>query len=392
MSGLGSFKGEGLPALPSMTGGLGSFSGNPSGGTVSPGLPTVNPNTGTTSFQQMYAARNENAGTPQYNYSDRGRQFQPAWEGGIRGVLEASGATSDPAPMAEFFRGDLSGLQGEAGKAILSYADTYGHKFDDGTYGIPSALSRPIALVLAEEKVKREASNRDLFGSLIKKNEYKYAKNLANKIKMNQIFTNGYKTEMHPADLSALYTGSSDSPFPLYSKGGIPVPSGYASGGLVSLGSAYRSGGAVEQQAAPHSPDLAPQPSSPDANPQTEKLYMGAMMALDPEYPMSEEDRSMIIETFIAEFGEDELVDLEAEVAARSSDGRSDSIPATLGGKPAALSEGEYVVPADAVSGLGQGSTEAGARRLDDLVRQTRAASAQNVGRPIGPSPLKGIA
>ena len=46
-------------------------------------------------------------------------------------------------------------------------------------------------------------------------------------------------------------------------------------------------------------------------------------------------------------------------------DGVSDDIPATIGGKePARLADGEFVVPARIVSELGNGSTEAGARKL----------------------------
>ena len=46
-------------------------------------------------------------------------------------------------------------------------------------------------------------------------------------------------------------------------------------------------------------------------------------------------------------------------------DGVSDSIPATIGGKQAArLAEGEFVIPARIVSELGNGSTDAGAKRL----------------------------
>ena len=47
-------------------------------------------------------------------------------------------------------------------------------------------------------------------------------------------------------------------------------------------------------------------------------------------------------------------------------DGVSDSIPATIGQqkKPAALADGEFVIPARIVSEIGNGSTEAGARKL----------------------------
>jgi hypothetical protein len=57
-------------------------------------------------------------------------------------------------------------------------------------------------------------------------------------------------------------------------------------------------------------------------------------------------------------------------------DGMSDSIPATIGkGQPARLADGEFVVPADVVSHLGNGSTDAGAKKLYammDKVRQAR--------------------
>lgn len=57
-------------------------------------------------------------------------------------------------------------------------------------------------------------------------------------------------------------------------------------------------------------------------------------------------------------------------------DGMSDSIPAQIGGKqPARLADGEFVVPADVVSHLGNGSTDAGSRQLYkmmDRIRQQR--------------------
>jgi hypothetical protein len=52
-------------------------------------------------------------------------------------------------------------------------------------------------------------------------------------------------------------------------------------------------------------------------------------------------------------------------------DGVSDSIPATIGGhQPARLADGEFVVPARIVSELGNGSTEAGARKLYAMMKR----------------------
>jgi len=59
-----------------------------------------------------------------------------------------------------------------------------------------------------------------------------------------------------------------------------------------------------------------------------------------------------------------------------NGDGMSDSIPAVIGEKqPARLADGEFVIPADVVSHLGNGSSKAGAQRLHammDRVRQER--------------------
>ena len=56
-------------------------------------------------------------------------------------------------------------------------------------------------------------------------------------------------------------------------------------------------------------------------------------------------------------------------------DGMSDSIPAVIGSKqPARLADGEFVVPADVVSHLGNGSTEAGAKHLYAMMDKIRRA------------------
>lgn len=56
-------------------------------------------------------------------------------------------------------------------------------------------------------------------------------------------------------------------------------------------------------------------------------------------------------------------------------DGMSDSIPASISGKqPARLADGEFVVPADVVSHLGNGSTDAGAKKLYGMMDNIRKA------------------
>jgi hypothetical protein len=63
-------------------------------------------------------------------------------------------------------------------------------------------------------------------------------------------------------------------------------------------------------------------------------------------------------------------------------DGVSDSIPAQIGQKqPARLADGEFVVPARIVSELGNGSTEAGARKLYAMMDRVQKARGSTVGK-----------
>jgi len=63
-------------------------------------------------------------------------------------------------------------------------------------------------------------------------------------------------------------------------------------------------------------------------------------------------------------------------------DGISDSIPAMIGKKqPARLADGEFVVPARIVSELGNGSTEAGARKLYAMMDRVQKARGKTVGK-----------
>jgi hypothetical protein len=63
-------------------------------------------------------------------------------------------------------------------------------------------------------------------------------------------------------------------------------------------------------------------------------------------------------------------------------DGVSDSIPAMIGQKqPARLADGEFVVPARIVSELGNGSTEAGARKLYAMMDRVQKVRGKTTGK-----------
>ena len=56
-------------------------------------------------------------------------------------------------------------------------------------------------------------------------------------------------------------------------------------------------------------------------------------------------------------------------------DGMSDSIPASIGGQQEArLADSEFVIPADVVSHLGNGSSDAGAKVLYNMMDRIRKA------------------
>lgn len=101
---------------------------------------------------------------------------------------------------------------------------------------------------------------------------------------------------------------------------------------------------------------------------------------------------------FLAQYGEDalrELVDKvqsgEADQTAQqrggklngAGDGMDDLIPANIDGQQdVLLSDGEFVVPADVVSGLGNGSSDAGARALESMMERVRTSRHGNSEQP----------
>lgn len=128
--------------------------------------------------------------------------------------------------------------------------------------------------------------------------------------------------------------------------------------------------------------------SAPPAN--EKELISQAVSAIKGEI----EDPRQILAAFVAKYGEDALRNLvdkvesgDVDATAQQSqgqlrgagDGMSDMIPAKADGETdVLLSDGEYVVPADVVSGLGNGSSDAGSKQLDEMmarVRQQRTGS-----------------
>jgi hypothetical protein len=120
--------------------------------------------------------------------------------------------------------------------------------------------------------------------------------------------------------------------------------------------------------------------------PNEREVISAAVAAIRGSHPQPE----IALGAFLAQYGEDALRDLVdrvqsgemEETAAESEgkiagpgDGMSDMVPASIDGQQdVLLSDGEYIVPADVVSGLGNGSSNAGAKALDDMRDKVRMA------------------
>ena len=73
------------------------------------------------------------------------------------------------------------------------------------------------------------------------------------------------------------------------------------------------------------------------------------------------------------------------------TDGMADKVPARIdNGQEARLSDGEFVIPADVVSHLGNGNSEAGAKQLYEMMSRTRKTRTGNPkqGKEINPKKM----
>ena len=163
--------------------------------------------------------------------------------------------------------------------------------------------------------------------------------------------------------------------------------SGYAGGGIVKkpVDNSYADGGLAGLDTGPMMGQNVPGGIMPEqgTESQDKQLVMMTIAAIQGQIPNAEK----IIQLFIETFGEEAFADLMERL--QGGDGKSDSIPAQInspqGSQPAQLSEGEYVVPADVVSNMGKGSTDAGGRQLDNMVAGQRGMMQQPPQQPQQP-------
>ena len=132
-------------------------------------------------------------------------------------------------------------------------------------------------------------------------------------------------------------------------------------------------------------PSYTPMASAPLA-PTTQMPFMAASGGTIEDMSMRNEAETMLANggQMYAGGGPSHLGDYSdgGRLLRGPGDGVSDSIPATIGNKqPARLADGEFVVPARIVSELGNGSTEAGARKLYAMMDRVQQARGKTVGK-----------
>jgi len=119
------------------------------------------------------------------------------------------------------------------------------------------------------------------------------------------------------------------------------------------------------------------------------KLEQEVIAAVMGQHPNPDE----VFKRYIDTYGEEGLMELlmaieqmipnNGRMVDGAGDGLSDSIPATIDGQQQALlSKDEYVIPADVVAHAGNGSSEAGGQKFDQLVSKVRKDRIGNTQQP----------
>ena len=123
-------------------------------------------------------------------------------------------------------------------------------------------------------------------------------------------------------------------------------------------------------------------------------VVAGAISAIKGE----SQNPEIALGAFLAQYGEEALRELVDKVQSGETDetmqrgegkldgagdGMDDLIPASIDGQQdVLLSDGEFVVPADVVSGLGNGSSDAGARELERMMDRVRTSRHGTADQP----------
>jgi len=119
---------------------------------------------------------------------------------------------------------------------------------------------------------------------------------------------------------------------------------------------------------------------------------------------VGETDNQQVVNDFIAKYGNEMFLQLrnsvlqslvpgaetEGQIMAEGQSGMSDDIPGMIGSnEKIAVSQDEFIVPADVVSGLGDGSSDSGSDRLYEMMDRVRQAKTGGTTQPPRIDPNK---
>ena len=67
-----------------------------------------------------------------------------------------------------------------------------------------------------------------------------------------------------------------------------------------------------------------------------------------------------------------EIIDVEGKIQGNNQGGQADDVMADMGGETVAVSQGEFIIPADVVSIAGGGDTDSGAAKFYEMMDKIR--------------------
>jgi hypothetical protein len=157
----------------------------------------------------------------------------------------------------------------------------------------------------------------------------------------------------------------------------------------------YESPAAMTERLAPYNTGLTDETqlmasllSQKRTTPEELAVYYGS----NPDYPEYAGITAADVRGFAKDLGIEGYAqggDINGYYLGGTTDGMADQIPATIDNmQPAALSDGEFVIPADVVSHLGNGNSDAGAKNLYSMMDRVRTdrTGTPNQGRQIDPN------
>lgn len=291
---------------------------------------------------------------------NQGLQGQPTTAPGLPGQANQN-AQQNAAPQMQNFGGGTASTAGLGGKSITplmpynkngvgqSMAEGGGVKKSDPGYMDYAAT------------MARQAADSASYGA------YKYGKAGADYAYDTLLGLAGYDTtpdyDRELAEERYMLREGKDKMPSAAEAGGIM-------GGLMSFG--YAGGGVVQQNLAKGG------------------VVAEGIAALQGRHP----DPRSALAAYDEMFGPDATAELmrsyaDGGVVSGPGSGVADLVPGSIDGREdVRIASGEYVIPAWAVAALGDGSTEAGAAILDDMVQRLRAEGSQRImgTDPINPS------